>query len=187
MPYKSPWPSQAPYAPMSCRSSSRQTVRRVPDKAALHLGARASRARSRSTGRRREEMARALQDRGIEKGDTIGIYAPNSAEYAVALHGALHRGRDGDDAEPAVREREVEHQLGDAGAKAAFTLGAARAGGEGGARSELPKLKHIFELEQAWEMVQRGEGRSGAGRARPGERRSRCCRTHRGRRGCRRA
>src|SRR3990172_6588604 len=61
-------------------------------------------------------------ERGIERGDMLGIYAPNSVEYAVALHGALMAGATVTTLNPLYREREVEHQLGDAGAQAVFTL-----------------------------------------------------------------
>ena len=56
-------------------------------------------------------MARALQDEGVRKGDMVAIYAPNSCEYAVALHGALLAGATVTTLNPLYREREVEHQL----------------------------------------------------------------------------
>ena len=99
------------------------TVERIPDKTALMTaeGKTYSFAEFWSAA---NGMARALQDQGIEKGDSIALYAPNSVEYAVALHGALIAGATVTTLNPLYREREVEHQLDDAGAKLVFTLGA---------------------------------------------------------------
>jgi acyl-CoA synthetase (AMP-forming)/AMP-acid ligase II len=102
-------------------------------------------------------MARALQDAGIAKGDMVGIYAPNSAEYAVALHGALLAGATVTTLNPLYREREVEHQLADAGAKAVFTLGPL-APVIDAVKHELPKLEHVYKLEDAWEMARGAKG-----------------------------
>jgi acyl-CoA synthetase (AMP-forming)/AMP-acid ligase II len=102
-------------------------------------------------------MARALQDAGLRKGDMIGIYAPNSSEYAVALHGALITGLTVTTLNPLYREREVEHQLHDSGAKAVFTLGALVPIVEQ-AKAQLPDLRHVFELERAFEMASAAKG-----------------------------
>jgi acyl-CoA synthetase (AMP-forming)/AMP-acid ligase II len=97
-------------------------------------------------------MARALQDAGIRKGDMVAIYAPNSVEYAVALHGALIASATVTTLNPLYREREVEHQLHDAGAKAVFTLKALVPVVDA-ARAHVPGVEHVFELESAWEMA----------------------------------
>jgi acyl-CoA synthetase (AMP-forming)/AMP-acid ligase II len=137
------------------------TVRRLPDKAALVTAEGTSYTFSELWTAVRG-MARALQDEGIVKGDMVGIYAPNSAEYAVALHGALLAGATVTTLNPLYREREVEHQLADAGAKALFTLGPLIPVVDA-VTHELPKLKQVHKLEDAWEMARgakrdRGQG-----------------------------
>ncbi len=93
------------------------TVERIPDKTALMTaeGKTYSFAEFWSAAK---SVARALQDQGIEKGDWIALYAPNSVEYAVVLHGALIAGAIVTTLNPLYREREVEHQLNDAGREA---------------------------------------------------------------------
>jgi acyl-CoA synthetase (AMP-forming)/AMP-acid ligase II len=108
-----------------------------------------------------KRMARALQDKGVKKGDFVGIYAPNSVEYGVVLHGAIIAGATVTTLNPLYREREVEHQLGDAGAKVLFTLNALLPVVDD-ARKNLPKLKHVFELENTWEMVASASGEPAA-------------------------
>jgi len=133
-----------------------RTVRRLPDKVALMTAEGAAYTFGElwaAVG----GMARALQDKGLRKGDMVGIFAPNSTEYAVALHGAIMAGATVTTLNPLYREREVEHQLHDAGAKMLFTLGALKPIVEE-ARPKLPDLQHIFSLESAWEMARGAPG-----------------------------
>ncbi len=156
MTFRSPWPSLEPYTPLSVPQLIEQTVRRLPHKPALMTVEGAAWTFEEFWAAVRG-IARALQDRGIAKGDMIGIYAPNSVEYAVALHGALMAGAIVTTLNPLYREREVEHQLGDAGAKTVLTLSALRPVVED-ARKQLPALGDIFELEGLWEMARGAAG-----------------------------
>src|SRR5207244_7521754 len=114
--------SLAPYAPLSVPELIAATVERLPDKRAL-MTAEGEAYTYGEFSAGVEGMARALQDEGLRKGDVVGIYAPNSVEYAVALHGALLAGATVTTLNPLYREREVEHQLDDAGARFIFALG----------------------------------------------------------------
>jgi acyl-CoA synthetase (AMP-forming)/AMP-acid ligase II len=58
---------------------------------------------------------------------------------------------------PLYREREVEFQLGDAGAQAVFTLAALKPVVEE-ARANLPGLGEVFELEQIWDLAASAKG-----------------------------
>jgi len=160
MVFRSPWPNQAPYEPLTVPQLIERTVNRLPDKVALRsAGGEAWTYREYWNAVR--GMARALQNDGIAKGDMVGIYAPNSAEYGVALHGAMLAGATVTTLNPLYREREVEHQLGDSGAKALFTLEPLKPVVEA-ARKELPALKTIYTLERAWEMAASAAGEPSA-------------------------
>ncbi|MEE9285192.1 MAG: long-chain-fatty-acid--CoA ligase [Dehalococcoidia bacterium] len=63
-------------------------------------------------------FAVALHALGIAKGDRVGILAPNCADYVVAFHGISRAGAVVTTLNPSYREREVEFQLNDSGAKA---------------------------------------------------------------------
>ena len=149
--FSSPWPSLEPYAPLSVPQLMEATVRRLPDKPALMTadGAACTYAEVWAAVR---GMARALQDRGIAKGDMIAIFAPNSVEYAIVLHGALLAGAVVTTLNSLYREREVEHQLHDAGAKMVFTLSQLK-GIVDAAKPKLPQLRDVVEMEGVWEMA----------------------------------
>jgi acyl-CoA synthetase (AMP-forming)/AMP-acid ligase II len=102
-------------------------------------------------------MARTLQDFGVAKGDFVGLYAPNSVEYAVVLHGALLAGATVTTLNPLYREREVEHQLHDAGAKIVFTPSALVPVVEQ-AKAQLPGLERVLELEGVWDLARGAPG-----------------------------
>lgn len=149
--FTSPWPSLEPYEPMSVPQLIEASVRRWPHKAAFMTPE--GRAYSYTDfWTAVKGTARALQDHGIRKGDMVGIYAPNSIEYGVALHGALLAGATVTTLNPLYREREVEHQLHDAGAKLVFTLGPLVPVVEA-ARTHVPQLERILELEGVWDMA----------------------------------
>ncbi len=156
MVFKSPWPSLKPYAPLTVSQVIEASVRQRPDKTALMT----VEGRAYTFGEfwaAVRGMARALQDEGVRKGDVVGIYAPNSIEYAVALHGSLLAGATVTTLNPLYREREVEHQLHDAGAKVVFTLGPL-ASVVHEAKANVPQLQHVHELEGAWEMARDAGG-----------------------------
>jgi len=149
--FTSPWPSLEPYTPMSVPEIIEASVRRRPDKAAL-ISVEGRSYTFAEFWSAAHGMARALQDAGVRKGDMVAIYAPNSAEYAVALHGALIAGATVTTLNPLYREREVEHQLHDAGAKVVFTLKPLIPVVDA-ARAQLPAVEQVFELESAWGMA----------------------------------
>ncbi|MDE3096135.1 MAG: AMP-binding protein [Chloroflexota bacterium] len=154
--FTSPRPSLAPYVPLSVPDLIEASVRRRPDKPALTTAEGEARTFAEFWAAARG-MARALQDRGIRKGDMVAIYAPNSVEYAVALHGALIAGTTVTTLNPLYREREVEHQLADAGAKLVFTITPLASVVEE-ARAHLPAIEAVYELEGAWDMARGAAG-----------------------------
>ncbi len=154
--FDSPWPSLEPYTPVSLPQMIEQTVRRLPDKTCL-MTAEGKTYTYAEFWKAVNGMARALQDDGLRKGDMIGIYAPNSVEYAVALHGAILAGATVTTLNPLYRAREVEHQLADAGAKFVFTLNALLPV-VNDAKTHLPKVERVYELENAWDMAALAKG-----------------------------
>ena len=158
--FASPRPSLEPYAPMSVPQIVEATVRRLTDKPAL-MTAEGEAYTFGEFWAAARGLARWLEDAGIAKGDMVALYAPNSVEYAVALHGALIAGAIVTTLNPLYREREVEHQMHDAGAKLAFTLEPLLPVVEQ-ARAGVPSLQGIETLEHVWDLA-----RSAAGDPRP--------------------
>ncbi|HEX6787059.1 MAG TPA: AMP-binding protein, partial [Acidimicrobiales bacterium] len=60
-------------------------------------------------------LAGGLQAKGFRKGDVLAIMAPNLPEYAVVFHGVALAGGTVTTINPAYTEREIHHQLVDAG------------------------------------------------------------------------
>ncbi|MGZ0228713.1 MAG: AMP-binding protein [Acidimicrobiales bacterium] len=67
-------------------------------------------------------VAGALQARGFNKGDVLGILAPNIPEYAVMFHAAAFCGGAATTINPTYTATEVHHQLTDSKAKFLVTI-----------------------------------------------------------------
>jgi acyl-CoA synthetase (AMP-forming)/AMP-acid ligase II len=142
----SPWLSLEPYPEIPLYHYVEASAKRYPDRVAFANpeGRSYSFAKLwRDSGR----LARLLQDRGVRKGDTVGIFAPNCIEYAVIMHGILRAGAIATTLNPLYREREVEHQLADAGSVAVFTLGAMGPLVDA-ARMQLPAIREVFLIDE---------------------------------------
>jgi 4-coumarate--CoA ligase len=61
-------------------------------------------------------LAGGLLERGLAKGDVVAIMAPNCPDYATVFHGVAMAGGVVTTINPTYTEREVHHQLNDAGA-----------------------------------------------------------------------
>src|SRR3954454_12543214 len=67
-------------------------------------------------------LAGGLVARGFAPGDTLALMAPNLPEYAVVFHGVAFAGGIITTINPTYTEREVHHQLLDAGATLLVTI-----------------------------------------------------------------
>ena len=74
----------------------------------------------RELGDRIRGLAAGLQQRGLAKGDVVGIFSPNVPDYAVAFHAIALAGGIVTTANPLYTARELREQLADAGARAVF-------------------------------------------------------------------
>jgi acyl-CoA synthetase (AMP-forming)/AMP-acid ligase II len=69
-----------------------------------------------------ERIAAALAERGIAKGDVVGIFAPNTPYYAAVFHGILRANAVVTSANSLYSPGELAHQLRDSGATLLFTV-----------------------------------------------------------------
>src|SRR4030066_531839 len=88
MPVGSAWLSLEPYPKMPLSRMLEWSAARYPHKAALITvdGQEYTFAR---IWRAARKMARLLEERGLARGDRVGILSPNCPEYAPAFHGIL--------------------------------------------------------------------------------------------------
>ena len=63
------------------------------------------------------QFANALANLGVKKGDRVAVFLPNIPQFIIAYFGSLKAGAVVTTISPLHREREVEHQLTDSGAK----------------------------------------------------------------------
>lgn len=97
-----------------------QTVSKYPSQTAIiYYGTKLSYAQLSSLANR---FATGLQKLGIEKGDRVAIALPNLPQYPIAFYGALRAGAVVVPTNPLYTEREMQHQLADAGARAIVML-----------------------------------------------------------------
>jgi acyl-CoA synthetase (AMP-forming)/AMP-acid ligase II len=153
--FTSPRPSLAPYKPISLPELMADAVRRFGDKPAF-LSPEGHPTSFNEFWAAVRGVAAALQRDGLDKGDVVGIYAPNSIEYGVALHASLMVGATVTTLNPLYREREVEHQLHDAGAKLVFTL-APLVPVVKEAQAKIEGAR-VIELEGIWELARSASG-----------------------------
>ncbi len=97
-----------------------QTVSKYPSQTAIiYYGTKLSYAQLSSLANR---FATGLQKLGIEKGDRVAIALPNLPQYLIAFYGALRAGAVVVPTNPLYTQREMQHQLVDAGARAIVML-----------------------------------------------------------------
>src|SRR5260370_31008538 len=97
-----------------------QTVSKYPGRTAIiYYGTKLSYAQLSSLANR---FATGLQKLGIQKGDRVAIALPNIPQYPIAFYGALRAGAVVVPTNPFYTEREMQHQLADAGARAIVML-----------------------------------------------------------------
>ncbi|MFP3881862.1 MAG: long-chain-fatty-acid--CoA ligase [Actinomycetota bacterium] len=90
-----------------------------------------------------KRMAASLAALGVGRGDRVGLILPNCPQFVIGYYAALRLGAIAVGNNPLYTQRELSHQLADAGCKVVIvldqlypTLGASRA--------DLPELEHVI-------------------------------------------
>ena len=151
MPVSGPWASLAPYPKHHVSDFLRDSAEQYGDKPAL-IGPDEKEYSFREVWEASRKIARMLQDAGVRKGQAVGIFSPNCAEYGPALHGILLAGGMATTINPLYRERELVHQLHDAQAVACF-VARPLVPLLDTARHDVPSLRHVYVLGDLWEMA----------------------------------
>jgi long-chain acyl-CoA synthetase len=119
-------PESIDYPRMPLHRTLEDSARKYPGQTALNLvlrhigplsiGARLSYAQTMDQVNR---FASALAALGVRKGDRVALMLPNLPQFVIAFYGALKLGAIVVNTNPTYTAREIEHQLGDAGAETA--------------------------------------------------------------------
>ncbi len=132
----------------------RRIVERFPDRDALVVAHQRHRATYRQFWEATSQVARGLMVRGVKKGDRVGIWAPNRAEWVEMQYATSRMGAILVNINPAYRSHELEYALKQSGVS---TLVLAKRFRQTDyvemvrdIRVKLPELRQTIVLEDEW-------------------------------------
>ncbi|HUZ85400.1 MAG TPA: AMP-binding protein [Candidatus Baltobacterales bacterium] len=145
----------------------RRTASRFGDREALVVPYQRYRATYRELVDQCEEVARGLLARGVNKGDRVGIWAPNRYEWVITQYATAAIGAILVNINPAYRTSELEYALNQSGISFLILAAAFRQADYRAMLAEVkgrcPELREALVLEDGWEALQRdAAGVSGA-------------------------
>ena len=135
----------------------RRTVERHPDRDALVVPFQEFRASYRELWDLSTRLARALLDRGISRGDRVGIWAPNRYEWVVVQYATARIGAVLVNVNPAYRAHELEYTLNQSGLRLLLHAGRFRATDYTAmvddVRDRCPALTGTVVLDGGWDAL----------------------------------
>ena len=150
--------SRAPYESYPLGEILRRTAARLPNKTAIIDGGR--RYTYRELDAYSDRFAAALARLGVAKGDRVGIFSPNCAEFEIAFFGIVRVGAVATTINSGYLERELSHQLNDCGAQVLIVHETLLPLVES-ARSEARELKRVVvmrdgsdEADSFWGLIE---------------------------------
>lgn len=113
-------PERIEYPDITLAEMYSNTAKKYPDKpVTIFKGARIS---YKEMDQITDRLAAGLASLGVKKGDRVGIFMPNSPQFVMAFFGALKIGAVVVATNPLYSEREIEHQLNDAGVEVMLVM-----------------------------------------------------------------
>ena len=135
----------------------RRTVERHGDREALVVPSQGYRATYRQLWDATTALAKALLRRGIERGDRVGIWAPNRSEWVVAQYATARVGAILVNVNPAYQARELQHALNQSGQRLLLLSRGFRERNYveivERVRPECPALEQTVVLDDGWEAL----------------------------------
>ncbi len=135
----------------------RRTVEQFGDREALVVRHQGYRATYRELWEESSRAARGLLARGIEKGDRVGIWAPNRSEWVVTQYATARIGAILVNVNPAYKRSELEYALTRSGIRLLLLSRGFRdtdyAELLGDVRGRCPELEDAIVLEDGWESL----------------------------------
>jgi len=148
-------PTDVPLLDETIGACLRRAVRRFPGREALVSSEQGFRATYRELWDLADLAARGLLARGIEKGDRVGIWAPNRFEWVVTQYAAARAGAVLVNVNPAYKATELEHALNKVGVRLLVHSRGFRQTDYGAlldeVRERCPALQQVLVLEDGWD------------------------------------
>ena len=152
-------PSLAPYPTYPLQHILSSTAQRLPQKAAIIDGEHVYTYQQLDMYSNR--FAAVLAKLGVEKGDRVGLLAPNCVEFEIAFFGIIRAGAVVTTINSGYREREIAHQLDNSGAGVLVVHESLLQMAEA-ARDGAPALKRMVVIEPTsrksnsfWGLIER--------------------------------
>ncbi|TME98954.1 MAG: AMP-binding protein [Chloroflexi bacterium] len=135
----------------------RRTVERVPQSEALVVRQQNYRATYAQLWEQTTRAARGLLARGVQKGDRVGIWSPNRAEWVVTQYATARIGVILVNINPAYKTAELRYALQQSGTSLLLLARAFRASDYVGMLSEVrgdcPDLRQTIVLDDEWDAL----------------------------------
>ena len=147
-------PSRQPLIGETISANFRRSVERFADREALIVRHQDYRATYRALWDQVEEVARALLASGIEKGDRVGIWAPNRCEWVLVQFATARVGAILVNVNPAYKATELEYALRQSGIRLLFMAERFRTSDYveilASIRNQVPELREAIVLDSDW-------------------------------------
>jgi fatty-acyl-CoA synthase len=138
-------------------ANTRRTVERVPDQEALVVRHQGFRATYRELWELTSRCARGLLARGAQRGDRVGIWAPNRYEWVVAQYATARIGAVLVNINPAYKTAELAYALNRCGVSFLIHARSFRTSDYVAMLAEVrdgcPALREVVVLEEDWEAL----------------------------------
>jgi fatty-acyl-CoA synthase len=135
----------------------RRTVERVPDREALVVAHQKYRATYAQLWEQTTRAARGLLSRGVARGDRVGIWSPNRAEWVIAQYATARIGAILVNINPAYKSAELSYALQQSGASLLLLARAFRTSDYVGMLAEVrhscPELRQSIVLDDGWDAL----------------------------------
>ena len=155
--------SDVPLLGETIGANLRRTVERSGDREALVVAHQRYRATYRELWEETGRAARALLAHGIEKGDRVGIWAPNRYEWVIAQYATARIGAILVNINPAYKATELAHALNQSGTRLLLMARGFRGTDYvallGEVRGRCPALQKALVLDDEWgTLLRAGDG-----------------------------
>jgi len=135
----------------------RRTVERFGDREALVVRHQGYRATYDQLWKQSGQAARGLLAHGVQKGDRIGLWAPNRYEWVIVAHAAARVGAILVNVNPAYKTAELEYALNQSGVSLLILSRGFRQSNYVAMLAEVrprcPRLREALVLEEDWEAL----------------------------------
>ena len=152
-------PIDVPLLTETIGETLRRTVERFGDREALVACAQGYRATYRELWDTTTTLAKALLARGINKGDRVGIWAPNRFEWVIVQYATARIGAILVNVNPAYKARELEYALNQSGLRLLLHSRGFRKTDYrsilGDVRGRCPKLQQAVVIDDEWAALLR--------------------------------